>query len=112
MEFVNSTPIAIIFEGTAAYIAHLHKKRKKQDFISLEANRMGSYGEKLGLRIREIRRSKHETQLQLGISVGVVQQSVAAWEKGRSLPNIPSLIRIAEHYEVSSDWLLDLPNRM
>lgn len=53
---------------------------------------MGSYGEKLGLRIREIRISKNETQLQLGISVGVVQQSVAAWEKGRSLPNIPSLI--------------------
>ncbi|MPN06071.1 hypothetical protein SDC9_153326 [bioreactor metagenome] len=42
MEFVNSTPIAIIFEGTDAYIAHLHMKSEKLDFICLEANRMGS----------------------------------------------------------------------
>jgi transcriptional regulator with XRE-family HTH domain len=73
---------------------------------------MEEYGTKLGSRIREIRRIKNETQQQLGIAVGVVQQSVAAWEKGRSLLNIPSLIRIAEHYEISSDWLLDLPKRV
>ena len=62
----------------------------------------------IGLKIKDIRRSKNETQKQLSIAVGVVQQSVAAWESGRCLPNIPSLIRIAEHYGVSTDSILCL----
>ena len=65
----------------------------------------------IGLKIKDIRRSKNETQKQLSIAVGVVQQSVAAWESGRCLPNIPSLIRIAEHYGVSSDLILGLTNK-
>ena len=64
----------------------------------------------IGLKIKDIRRSKNETQKQLSIAVGVVQQSVAAWESGRCLPNIPSLIRIAEHYGVSTDSILGLTN--
>ena len=64
----------------------------------------------VGSKIKDIRRSKKETQKQLSIAVGVVQQSVAAWESGRCLPNIPSLIRVAEHYGVSTDSILGLTN--
>ena len=64
----------------------------------------------VGSKIKDIRRSKKETQTQLSIAVGVVQQSVAAWESGRCLPNIPSLIRVAEHYGVSTDSILGLTN--
>ena len=64
----------------------------------------------VGSKIKYIRRSKKETQKQLSIAVGVVQQSVAAWESGRCLPNIPSLIRVAEHYGVSTDSILGLTN--
>ncbi|HWR28481.1 MAG TPA: helix-turn-helix transcriptional regulator [Negativicutes bacterium] len=67
--------------------------------------------EKVGSRIREIRRSKNETQQQLSVAVGVVQQSVVAWESGRCLPNILSLIRIAGYYEVSADFLLGLAKK-
>lgn len=72
---------------------------------------MEKCAEKIGSKIKDIRRSKNETQQQLGIAIGVVQQSVAAWESGRSLPTIPSLIRITEHYGVSADLLLGITNK-
>lgn len=72
---------------------------------------MKSCAKEIGLRIKEIRKNHNETQIQMGIAVGVVQQSVAAWESGRCLPNIPSLIRIAEYYDVSADVLLGLRER-
>jgi len=64
----------------------------------------------IGLRIRNIRQTKNETQHQLGAAVGVIQQSVAAWESGRCMPSIISLIRIAEHYCVSADLILGINN--
>lgn len=64
----------------------------------------------IGARIRTARRDISETQQQLALAVGVVQQSVAAWESGRSLPNIPTLIKVATHLKVSSDFLLGLIN--
>ena len=79
-------------------------------FYRKEENKVEKCAKIIGAKIKDIRRSKNETQKQLSIAVGVVQQSVAAWESGRCLPNIPSLIRIAEHYAVSSDLILGLTN--
>ena len=73
---------------------------------------MESCAEKLGAKIREIRRMKNETQQQLASAIGVVQQSVAAWESGRCMPNIESLTKMAEHYNVSTDWLLGLSTQI
>jgi len=79
------------------------------EMISIGGDGMASHQKMIGLRIKNIRYDRNETQQQLGEAVGVVQQSVAAWESGRSLPNLLSLIRIAEHYQVSADWILGLP---
>lgn len=64
--------------------------------------------EAIGQRIKQQRKAAGETQQELGAAVDVVQQSVAAWEAGRCLPDIPSLVRIAKHYHVSTDQLLGL----
>ena len=85
-------------------IHNKHGLNRKED------NKVEKCATMIGLKIKDIRRSKNETQKQLSIAVGVVQQSVAAWESGRCLPNIPSLIRIAEHYGVSTDSILGLTN--
>lgn len=62
----------------------------------------------IGASIRELRKSHGETQQQLGESVGVVQQSVAAWESNRCMPDIASLVAIATHYNTSTDSILGL----
>ncbi len=71
---------------------------------------MKEYATQIGLRIRAARQDSNETQEQLALAVGVVQQSVAAWESGRNLPNILTLIKIATHLKVSSDYLLGMIN--
>lgn len=62
----------------------------------------------LGRTIKMVRKAAGETQQQLGEAVGVVQQSVAAWESGRCMPDISSLVNIAKHYNVTTDALLGI----
>ncbi len=62
----------------------------------------------IGASIKRLRKSHGETQQQLGEAVGVVQQSVAAWESNRCMPDIKSLVAIATHYGTSTDSILGL----
>ena len=62
----------------------------------------------VGRNIKIVRKAAGETQQQLGEAVGVVQQSVAAWEAGRCMPDLQSLVSIAKHYDVTTDALLGL----
>ena len=62
----------------------------------------------IGASIKRLRKSHWETQQQLGEAVGVVQQSVAAWESNRCMPDIASLVAIATHYGTSTDSILGL----
>lgn len=61
-----------------------------------------------GSRIKQLRRLHRLTQSELGEMVGLTQQSITAWETGRSYPDVYTLIRLAEKYQVSVDWLLGL----
>ena len=40
--------------------------------------------------------------------IGVIQQTYAQWELGDRQPKIQEVIRLAKHFCVSVDWLLDL----
>ena len=62
----------------------------------------------VGRSIKTVRKAAGETQQQLGEAVGVVQQSVAAWEAGRCMPDLQSLINIAKHYNITTDAILGL----
>ena len=62
----------------------------------------------VGHNIKTVRKAAGETQQQLGEAVGVVQQSVAAWESGRCMPDMVSLVNIAKHYNITTDAILGL----
>ena len=61
-----------------------------------------------GKRIKQLRKQHRLTQSELGEMVGLTQQSITAWETGRTYPDVYTLIRLAMLYEVSVDWLLGL----
>lgn len=65
----------------------------------------------IGQRLKQIRKSRGETQQQLGEAIGVVQQSVAAWELGTTYPALDTLVSIAKHYSVPTDYILGLMSR-
>lgn len=63
--------------------------------------------EKLGPRIRKIRRGKDITIEALGESVGMSGASISRYEMGINLPKLETLVKIAEALDVSASSLLE-----
>lgn len=59
-----------------------------------------------GTRLKELREQKGETQAQLADVLDVSQQAVGKWELDKASPDDKMLIKIANHYGVSIDYLL------
>lgn len=58
--------------------------------------------------LRLLRESKNQTQLNLGLKVGVQQETISAYENGKAMPTAETLLKIAKHFGCSTDYLLDL----
>ena len=46
-------------------------------------------------RIRELREEKHITQVRLSTELGVAQETISAYEQGRHLPSVSSLMKLS-----------------
>ena len=62
---------------------------------------------KIGDFLRKLRYEKELTQIQLAEILFVSNKSVSRWEKGKSLPDIDILMKLAHFYDVSLEELLD-----
>lgn len=65
----------------------------------------------LNEQIRELRGSRGISQIQLANKLGVTKQSVSNWENDNILPSIEMLVKIANFFEVSTDYLLGLDKK-
>ena len=57
-------------------------------------------------KIRNARKEKEYTQEQVAENLRVSRQTISNWENGKSLPDIISVIRMSELYDVSLDEML------
>ena len=64
----------------------------------------------IGSRIKELRTSKNLTQEDIAKMVKVSKATISNYEKGKVSPPIELLIKLAERYDVSIDWLCGLSN--
>lgn len=55
---------------------------------------------------KELRKQKGLTQIELAKLVNVQQTTVSKWEVGRAVPDYPVLLKLAELYDVTVDFLL------
>ncbi len=64
------------------------------------------------VRIKNLRRSKELNQIQLAEKLGVKKQSISNWENDNIMASIDMLVRIADFFQVSTDYLLgrEVPN--
>ena len=62
----------------------------------------------LNQRIRDLRLSKKMSQVELAKLIGVSKQSVSNWENDNIQPSIEMLIKLADVFSVSTDYLLGL----
>ena len=58
------------------------------------------------IRLRELRKEKGETQVQVAEAVGIVEQHYQRLERGANLPNLESAWKLADHFGVSIDYLV------
>lgn len=56
--------------------------------------------------LKELRKKKGYSQQELAIRLNVVRQTISKWEKGLSVPDADTLIKMAEIFEVSVNELL------
>lgn len=60
----------------------------------------------LGNNIKNVREKNKETQKDLANYLFISFQSVSKWENGETTPDIYTLVKIAQHYNVSLNYLL------
>lgn len=56
-------------------------------------------------RIKQLRQEKSWSQAQLGKKMGIHQKQVSAYERGRNVPSTEVLMKIADIFDVSLDYL-------
>lgn len=66
----------------------------------------------IGNKIKNARKEKDITQEQAAEILGVSRQTISNWETEKSYPDIISVIKMSEHYDVSLDYLLKGENQM
>lgn len=67
---------------------------------------MEQYFDNLSIILKELRTSNGLTQKQIAKNLGITYQSYQAYERKTAIPSLPILIKLAEFYDVSLDYLL------
>ena len=57
-------------------------------------------------RLKELRKEKKETQVQVAAAIGVVEQYYQKLEYGTNLPGIENAWKLADHFGVTIDYLV------
>ena len=62
------------------------------------------------MRLKEIRKAKGISQLKLAMDLNTNQNTISRYETGIREPGIIELIKIADYFNVSVDYLLERTN--
>ena len=62
------------------------------------------------MRLKQIRKEKGISQLKLAMELNTNQNTISRYETGEREPGINELIRIADYFDVSIDYLLERTN--
>ncbi len=58
------------------------------------------------MRLKELRKERGLTQTEIAEGIGTGQSNIRRWEVGEVLPSSEFVIRLADFFEVSADYLL------
>lgn len=62
------------------------------------------------MRLKEIRKIKGISQLKLAMDLNTNQNTISRYETGEREPGIAELIKIADYFNISIDYLLERTN--
>lgn len=58
--------------------------------------------------LKKIRNKLNITQVKLSVEIEVSQETISAYEAGKTLPSAETLLKMAKYLNTSVDYLLDL----
>lgn len=61
----------------------------------------------LSQKLYQLRKERNVTLRELHLQTGIAVSSLSAYEKGKYLPSLDSICKLAEFYQVSLDFLLE-----
>lgn len=67
---------------------------------------MQNWGDLMPTNIKKLRQERKWTQLKLALKMGIDQTTVSSWESENKAPSAASLIKLANVFEVSIDYIL------
>ena len=70
-----------------------------------------SLGDIMENRLKELRRSRGYTQVSVQMQTGIEQALLSKFENGERIPPTETLMRLAEFYNVSIDYILGRTNK-
>lgn len=56
-------------------------------------------------RLKRLRKNKGLKQQELASKLNISQKSYSNWENGKTEPSFDNLVKLADFFEVSLDWL-------
>ena len=59
------------------------------------------------MRLKELRKQKHISQIKLAMDLSVSQNTISRYEQGEREAGYDMLVRIADYFNVSVDYLLE-----
>lgn len=62
----------------------------------------------LGERITFLRKEKDLNQVDFALKLNIDKSTIAKYETDKIIPSVPMLIKLAQFFEVSTDYLLGL----
>ena len=60
----------------------------------------------LAQRLKELRKGRKKTQAEMAEYLGVVLRAYQYYEAATNYPNVPGLIKLADYFDVSLDYLV------
>ena len=72
---------------------------------------INTIGETIGIRIKELRKSRNLTQRAFAERLNITKSTVAAYENGSRLPSYDVLLKIADAFHVTTDTLLGIGSK-
>lgn len=64
------------------------------------------YKEIFQIKLKEARKKREFTQEEVAKELGISRTNITNYETGRTEPDIETLCRLIELYNISADWLL------
>ena len=62
------------------------------------------------IKLKELRKEKNISQIKLALDLGLNQNSVSRYESGERQADYATLIKFADYFDVSTDYLLGRTN--